>query len=160
MMKKLLAGVLISGALLAGCGKSGTTTVCTSVDPATEDARIQAYNTAHGYNLVKDSALGIYYQILNPGNGVKPNLNSQVTVTYKGRLVSNDNVFDSTSTAAGTTFGLNSVIVGWQRGIPLLRTGGSIRLIIPSAYAYGCQDRGTIPANSPLYFDVSLLHVN
>lgn len=160
MIKRVLASVLIGGALLAGCGKSGTTTACTSADPATEDAQIRAYNTSHGYNLVKDSALGIYYETLNMGSGVRPNLSSRVTVTYKGRLISNDAVFDSTSSAAGTSFFLNQVIVGWQRGIPLLRAGGSIRLIIPSAYAYGCQDKGTIPPNSPLYFDVSLLHVN
>ena len=161
MMRKMMAvAALAGGLLLAGCDKNGTTTTaCTVADPSTEDAAIVAYNTSHGYGARKDSALGIYYQILAPGTGARPSLNSTVTVTYSGRLL-NDVVFDSTSTAAGISFGLSSVIVGWQRTIPLLRVGGSIRMIVPSAYGYGCRAQGSIPANSPLYFDVKLLQVN
>ncbi len=156
-MKRMMGIVALGGLLLASCDKNGTTTLCTSKDPATEDAAIRAYATTHGYTAIKDTTLGIYYQILNGGTGARPSANSTVTVAYTGRLL-NDAGFDSSTSAA---LPLSSTIVGWQRGVPLLRVGGTIRLLIPSAYGYGCQAQGAaIPANSPLYFDIKLLQVN
>jgi FKBP-type peptidyl-prolyl cis-trans isomerase len=49
------------------------------------------------------------------------------------------------------------VIDGWKIGLPLIKKGGRIKLIIPSALAYSCTGAGTsIPPNTPLYFDVTL----
>ena len=54
---------------------------------------------------------------------------------------------------------MGQVIKGWDEGIALLREGGIARLIIPSQLGYGSKDRGPIPANSTLVFDVMLLKV-
>jgi len=58
-----------------------------------------------------------------------------------------------------------SIIAGWRIGLPKIQTGGHIKLLIPSAYAYGCQgvqnNQGVqvIASNAPLYFDVTLVSI-
>jgi len=63
----------------------------------------------------------------------------------------------SDPTRSGWT--LSSLIEGWKIGIPLIKKGGRIKLIIPSALAYGCTGYASIPPNTPLYFDVTLTDV-
>ena len=50
-------------------------------------------------------------------------------------------------------------IEGWKIGIPLIKKGGKLKLIIPSALAYGCNDISGIPGNSILFFDIDLIDV-
>jgi FKBP-type peptidyl-prolyl cis-trans isomerase FkpA len=99
----------------------------------------------------------MYYQIVNPGSGATPNINSILSVRYTGTLT-DGTVFDS-QTVNPVSFQLNQVILGWQVGLPLIQKGGVIRLIIPSSMGYGCQANGPIPANSILYFEVELVDV-
>ncbi|MBA2612039.1 MAG: FKBP-type peptidyl-prolyl cis-trans isomerase [Bacteroidetes bacterium] len=101
---------------------------------------------------------GLYYVISSQGTGIQPNANSNVTVNYKGSL-KDGTVFDQ-SAAVGATFNLNSVIKGWQEGIPYFKKGGKGVLLIPSALGYGAQATGSIPANSVLIFDIDLINVN
>lgn len=158
MIKKMMRLVLIASVLLAGCKKNEDAT-CTNVDPAIEDPAIIAYNTSEGISATKHST-GVYYQIINLGTGVSVTASSKVTVRYVGKLL-NGTTFDSNMSAAGFQDNLNRLIPGWQIGIPLIRVGGKIRLIIPSAYAYGCQGYPpAIPANSPLFFEITLVGVN
>jgi FKBP-type peptidyl-prolyl cis-trans isomerase len=58
------------------------------------------------------------------------------------------------------SFPLNMVIQAWQLMLPLIAPGGRIKFVTPSYYAYGCQAVGSIPSNSPLYFDVTLNSVS
>ncbi len=101
---------------------------------------------------------GLYYVINTAGNGNVPNINSIVTVAYKGTLT-DGTIFDQ-SDANGLTFPLTNVIEGWQEGIPLFSEGGSGILLIPSALGYGNQAIGNIPRNSVLIFEVTLVNVN
>ena len=100
----------------------------------------------------------MYYVISSTGNGEFPNINSFVTVAYKGTLT-NGTIFDQSS-SSGATFPLSNVIQGWQEGIPLFSEGGSGLLLIPSALGYGSQAVGSIPENSVLIFEVTLLNVD
>ena len=100
----------------------------------------------------------MYYVINTNGNGNVPNINSIVTVAYKGTLT-DGTIFDQ-SDASGLTFPLTNVIQGWQEGIPLFSEGGSGILLIPSALGYGNQSIGNIPANSVLIFEVTLINVD
>ena len=106
----------------------------------------------------KSTGSGLYYVVNDTGNGDIPNINSIVTVAYKGTLT-DGTIFDQ-SGSGGATFPLSNVIQGWQEGIPLFSEGGSGILIIPSALGYGVQAVGIIPANSVLIFEVTLLNVN
>ncbi|RYF29339.1 MAG: hypothetical protein EOO17_01835 [Chloroflexi bacterium] len=59
------------------------------------------------------------------------------------------------------TFGLNQVIKGWTDGVPGMKVGGTRRLIIPAAQAYGASSPASnIPANSDLVFDIELTAIS
>lgn len=117
---------------------------------------IQQYITDNSLD-AQPTGSGLYYVVDNPGNGSSPNINSTVTVAYVGKLT-DGTIFDQSS-SMGTTFPLINVIQGWQEGIPLFREGGSGILLIPSSLGYGSQAVGSIPANSVLIFEISLIHV-
>lgn len=95
---------------------------------------------------------GLFYIIEKQGGAEKPNLNSTVTVSYKGRFLTGE-VFEENTFK---TFGLRNLIEGWKQGIPLVGSAGKVRLFIPSPLAYGSQGSGTIPPNTPLIFDITL----
>lgn len=145
----------------AGCSKRESG--CTPVAPKAEEPQILAYAAKDSIDVVKHSS-GIYYEIINPGTGDAANINSRIKISYVGKLL-NETIFDQGSNANQDPWELSSFIEGWQIGIPLIKKGGRIKLIIPSALAYGCNRKKdqngnvVIPGNSVLFFDVSLLDV-
>ncbi len=133
---------------------------CKKNDPklqAKTDEQIISSYIASNKLVAKATGSGLYYVISSQGIGPNPVQSSTVTVSYKGYLT-NGSVFDQ-SNSSGISFSLNSVIKGWQEGIPLFKQGGKGKLIIPSALAYGSQSVGGIPANSVLIFDIELIAV-
>ena len=90
-------------------------------------------------------------------NGSKPTIDSCVTATYVGKLLSNGQQFDK---GEAISFPLNGVIDGWKIGIPLLNEGDSATIYIPSGLAYGYYGYAPdIPANANLVFNVALKKV-
>lgn len=85
-----------------------------------------------------------------------PTINSTVKVDYKGYLLTGK-VFE---TNYNQSFSLTEVIDGWRFGIPKFKEGERGRLFIPSKLAYGTSSSASIPANSPLIFEVNLIKVN
>jgi FKBP-type peptidyl-prolyl cis-trans isomerase FkpA len=138
--------------LLIGCLKHDQG--CTAVDPKSEEPQIVTYASANGINAIRDYS-GLYYEIIKPGSGAAPTANSSVTVAYTGKLL-NGNVFDQRTYY---TEKMSALMEGWQIGLPLIKKGGQIRLIIPSSLAYRCNGAPNIPSNSVLYFDVTLMDV-
>jgi FKBP-type peptidyl-prolyl cis-trans isomerase len=145
--------VLIGFVLLfAGCMKHDQG--CTPVKPEDEVAQIMAYAAANSITVTKHTS-GIYYETISQGIGATPTMSSTITVSYTGTLL-NGTVFEQNM---DYTKALNTVIEGWQIGMPLIKKGGRIKLIIPSSYGYGCIEKGNIPPNSVLYYDVYLANV-
>ncbi|MFK8039198.1 MAG: FKBP-type peptidyl-prolyl cis-trans isomerase [Crocinitomicaceae bacterium] len=104
------------------------------------------------------TASGLHYIINEEGSGIKPTVNSTVTVVYKGYLT-DGTVFDQ-STEAGYTNSLSALIKGWQEGLPLFKVGSKGVLLIPSALGYGTQGSGSsIPKNAVIIFDIELIDV-
>ena len=126
-----------------------------------DEPQILAFAAEKGLNVSKHPS-GLYYQIVDSGTGVSPNASSRISITYTGTLL-NGTKFDEKLTPNNTgmdpAWALSGLIEGWKIGIPLIREKGRIRLIVPSAQAYGCEDYYTIPGNSILYFDISLVQV-
>lgn len=153
-MKTTILCALFAILILSGsCLKDNT---CRNKSVDSEDGAMQALAVANGMTATRHSS-GLYYEITNPGSGVTPTGSSNISVRYVGKL-SNGTVFDQQTTPT-SFYPVNGFIAGWQVGIPLLKEGGSIKLIIPSALAYGCIQQGSIPANSILYFEIDLVDV-
>lgn len=94
------------------------------------------------------------------GSGAEAKPQSRVTVHYTGALAATGVVFESSlDSGQPASFGLNEVIKGWTEGVPGMKEGGTRRLLIPSALAYGPQASAKIPADSDLVFDIVLLKV-
>ena len=148
-MRKVFVGCLIVILCSAGCKKDKG---CEPVAPEAEQPQIEKFVTDNNLVSMKNYR-GIYYQIVDLGYGATPDINSTVVVTYTGKFL-NGNIFDEKASA--DSFQLNKVIEGWQIGLPLIKKGGRIKMVIPSAYAYGCVGNGPIPPNAVLYFDVKL----
>ncbi len=82
-------------------------------------------------------------------------------VIYSGKLA-NGSEFDSNTAAQKDPFsfvvGAGHVIKGWDQGVVGMVVGGERKLEIPSELGYGDKAQGDkIPANSDLYFDITLL---
>lgn len=93
------------------------------------------------------------------GEAVKPG--ATITAHYTGALVKNGIIFQSSHDGGqAITFGLDQVISGWTQGVPGMKVGGTRRLVIPAALAYGDQSpTPTIPAGSDLVFDIDLMAI-
>ena len=152
-MKKILFLLLISVFVLGACNKDDNASTTAADQLIADIEEIQDYLTENGLSAQFTSS-GIYYIIEEEGNDVYPTLASTVNVQYVGKLL-NGNVFDS-----GTIeLPLSGFIEGWKEGLQLFSEGASGILFIPSGLAYGPNDYYTIPGNSVLMFDITLISV-
>lgn len=89
--------------------------------------------------------------------GICPTEGQTAMVTYEGRL-SDGKVFDSTDEPIALP--LSNLIKGFAEGLTKMRTGGTYRLIIPAAQAYGDKGiPGAIPGNAALDFTLTIHEV-
>ena len=155
-MKKLavLTTLCLSGLLFWGCSKSKS---CNPNPPSSEAPQILAYASANGMTVSAHSS-GLYYQVISPGSGASPNGNSKIFITYEGKLL-NGTMFDHQDVPNTSGWALNGLIEGWRIGLPIIQKGGRIKLLIPSALAYGCEPYQTLPGSSVLFFDITLVDV-
>ncbi|MEZ5034358.1 MAG: FKBP-type peptidyl-prolyl cis-trans isomerase [Chitinophagaceae bacterium] len=157
-MKKTFFPIFISLLLafgLSSCLKDSNSS-CTPKSVDSEKPDILAYASANSINGAF-TAEGVYYQITDPGIGDHPTPNSVVSVNYVGKYL-NGNIFDQSS-GSPAVFPLSNAIHGWQLVLPLLKKGGSMKVIIPSSLAYGCTGYQGIPADAILYFEITLVDV-
>jgi len=84
-----------------------------------------------------------------------------ITAHYTGAICKDGTIFQSSHDfGEAITFPLSGVIQGWTKGVPGMKVGGTRRLIIPAAMAYGAQSpSANIPANSDLVFDIELVSI-
>lgn len=154
-MKKTLGLLVVVSLVLNSCGKSGTSG-CQPATVASEKAQMIAYCSANNINYTEDAS-GLLYEIITIGTGIAPSSSSIISVVYTGKLFTGT-TFDATANPISLT--LSNVIDGWKIGLPKIKKGGRIKLVIPSALAYSCTGAGSsIPPNTPLFFDVTLTDV-
>ncbi len=164
-MKKL-SFVLAVIALISyySCAKSTPNYPSCTNAPVTADSATLIHFANDSIHFYPDSiplsydSSGLYYHIVDSGSSVKPVFSSTVTVSYIAKLMNNQ-IFDSASNTNLNGTGLYNLILGWRLGLPKIGIGGRIQLFIPSALAWGCTGYGPVPADAPVYFDVTLLGV-
>lgn len=122
---------------------------------------IEDYLAENGLTATEITPEGIYYIEETAGTGIHPNIDNSVTVDYEGFLLDGTKFDSSIDRGAPATFPLQAVIPGWQIGIPLFKRGGTGKLLIPSALAYGKNPpKGSeIKCNEVLLFDVHLIDI-
>lgn len=105
---------------------------------------------------------GLYYKIIQKGDGATPAKGQTVAVHYKGMLA-DGTTFDSSYKRGNPIefpVGMGHVIAGWDEGIMMLNKGDKARFVIPSNLGYGAQGAGgVIPPNATLIFDVELMNI-
>ncbi|GJM26406.1 MAG: hypothetical protein DHS20C16_28210 [Phycisphaerae bacterium] len=103
---------------------------------------------------------GLKYYVLKKGDGETPQSGAEVKVHYSGWLT-DGTLFDS-SVKKGEPFVFRTnggVIEGWLEAISTMKVGEKRRLEIPPEIAYGARDRGKIPPNSTLIFEIELISI-
>jgi FKBP-type peptidyl-prolyl cis-trans isomerase FkpA len=107
---------------------------------------------------------GLQYIDLTKGGGVPAANGNTVSVLYTGWLQSSGQKFDSSYDHDGqpfaVTLGQGQAIKGFEEGLIGIRSGGTRRLIIPPALAYGSQGvsqgKVPIPPDATLIFDITV----
>lgn len=144
----------------AAASPSPSAQVCPSPPPTTTSTTKLAGTKLAGFTPVT-SVPALKTTDIKVGKGAEATAGSNVFVTYTGAVAATGIIFQSSLDTYGSQplcLSLNSVIVGWQDGIPGMRVGGTRQLLIPAAQAYGANppSGSGIPANAPLVFDITL----
>ncbi len=151
-MRRILFALALAVLPLAatGCGDSPT---------SIEDTQFAASLGVDLDSMTRTSS-GLYYTDKTVGTGTVAQSGKTVGVYYKGSLP-NGRVFDSLSSGTPLSFrlGTGEVIRGFDEGITGMKVGGKRLMVIPPALGYGNQPVGSIPANSILVFEVTLISV-
>lgn len=161
MKKILLIITVLSSFVFSSCLKDNNNACNQEIGnpqaTTAEIATLQAYLTTSGITSAVQHSSGMFYTIISAGTGTStPGQCNVVAVRYSGKLT-NGSIFDQSTTPQG--FNLYNLIMGWRIGIPLIKSGGTIRLFIPPSLGYGDRAVGSIPANSILIFDIDLVSV-
>ena len=129
-----------------------------------DDSLLQAYFAKNNLHPLK-TASGLYYTIKKEGAGELPKTGNVMSMFYTGRFL-NGNIFDTNQDSTfhhqdpmKVDLGRGKVIRGWDEGLALVKKGGEATFYIPSYLGYGPRDRGPIPGNSVLIFDVVVKNI-
>ena len=100
---------------------------------------------------------GVVIRTLEEGSGDPIKAMDGVIIDYEGRLP-DGTVFDSTADRGPAPIIPAQMIAGFNEALQQMRDGGSYRVVIPSAQAYGATGTpdGSIPPNTDLEFDVQI----
>lgn len=109
---------------------------------------------------VKVTESGLQYEVLQEGNGERPDSTDRVRVHYHGTLI-DGTVFDSSvDRGEPAVFGVTQVIPGWTEALTMMPVGAKWKIYLPSDIAYGDRGAGNdIGPNSALIFEVELLEI-
>jgi FKBP-type peptidyl-prolyl cis-trans isomerase len=102
---------------------------------------------------------GLMYMVLKEGSGDKPASGTMISAHYTGTFIDGRKFDSSLDRGEPIRFpvGTGRVIKGWDEALLDMKKGEKRILIIPPDLAYGSQQRGPIPPNSTLVFEVELV---
>ena len=144
-MRKIYLFLAILAVAITACQKDGIP----------EDDQIASYLTSKNLTVTEKTASGLRYIVTkaNPmGAALKAGQN--INVNYGGTFLSGKS-FDSGNFSF--VLGAGRVVKGFDEGIAKMRVGEKAIIIFPSTLGYGSSGSGSIPANSPLVFDIEVV---
>lgn len=101
----------------------------------------------------KRSSSGLYYSIIEPGEGEQIKYTDRVSFTYKGEFL-NGKVFDHEKKPV--EFEVRQLIGAWKEIMVEIRPGGKAFLVAPPQLGYGDRQLDDIPANSILVYNLEV----
>ncbi|PJJ84281.1 FKBP-type peptidyl-prolyl cis-trans isomerase [Mucilaginibacter auburnensis] len=166
-MNRIAVTVLALFFCFTACRKTDVGSAAEKAQAIIDDKIIADYLAANpGLNAKRVDTTGVYYIVVDPGTvNTIFTTSTYVTVGYTGRVLTTGQVFAESGTF-NPSFTLGSAIRGWRIGIPQIKKGGKVRLLLPSRYAYGPYAqpqlgvtyglKDGLPGNLVLDFDISL----
>jgi FKBP-type peptidyl-prolyl cis-trans isomerase FkpA len=129
-----------------------------------EAPAIAAYLAKNHYENVKPGADSIFILEDKKGKSREVKEGDSLEVGYTGRLL-NDTIFDFSDKGPGhRTYKLlytknAALIKGWISVLGNMHEMEKVKVLIPSAMAYGPRGGGPIPPFSPLVFDIEVVSI-
>jgi FKBP-type peptidyl-prolyl cis-trans isomerase FkpA len=102
------------------------------------------------------SSSGLYYKIIEEGEGEFIRYSDIVSFTYKGTLL-NGKVFDEQTEPV--EFEVRQLIAAWKEIMLELKPGGKAFLVAPPQLGYGEHKLDDIPQHSILVFELEVKNV-
>jgi FKBP-type peptidyl-prolyl cis-trans isomerase len=126
-----------------------------------DEQLIKEYLQKNGINNAQRTNSGLYYTVLQAGEGDTLATGKKVYVHYLGKLLDGTKFDSSYDRGQPLDFNYNtgSMIKGFDEGVGFLKKGGKAILFIPSHLGYGDRGAGTIPPFSVLIFEIELVNV-
>ena len=133
-------------------------------DDAAEGPMLQG-TKLEGFEPISSGVNKIQITDIKEGEGAEVQTGATIVADYTGAYAVNGEIFESSKDSGQPlNISLDSLIPGWQQGIPGMKPGGIRRLVIPGNLAYGEAPDGYTPGSggSPLgtlVFDIELFEV-
>jgi FKBP-type peptidyl-prolyl cis-trans isomerase len=128
-----------------------------------EAAEIQEYLDSNPTLNFELKTSGLYYLDIVTGNGLPASVHDTAYVFYSVTFLDGKALDSNVGTKDTLIFpiGEGIMISGFDEGITYMIEGGKAKFLVPSKLAYGSTGNyyGTIPAYTPLLFDVNLVRV-
>ena len=128
-------------------------------DKSTFNQKIESYIQKHHLKGFKQSDSGLYYHIIEEGDGEYIKLTDEVEFTYEGKLL-NGEVFDGQNKRNPVKFNVSALIEGWKETMLYLKKGGKAKIIVPPQLGYGDHELESIPINSILFYELKVFDIH
>lgn len=116
------------------------------------DKKIEQYIDKNNLEMAKSES-GLYYHIIEEGEGDYIKSTALISVSYKGYLL-DGTVFDEQKEPI--ELNLRQLIHGWREMAYYLKPGGKAHFIVPPQLGYGQKTMSNIPKNSVLVFEIEI----
>ncbi|WP_426668993.1 FKBP-type peptidyl-prolyl cis-trans isomerase [Mucilaginibacter sp. McL0603] len=164
-MSKWLLPILFICCIVVSCTKSDSGLANYKIQAAKDDKIVAGYIAANGLSgvakKVSDTS-GVYYIIGQQGQGNDLyTLSTLITVGFTCKTLIGQTLIEQTN-EFHPSYTLGQTILGWQQALPKIKKGGTIRLLLPSRYAYGPYPQPNIgidTANAILDFNIQVYNI-
>ena len=156
LKNSLLLGFFFLIVAVTSCSKQGV--YDEGVQMAIDEAKIDKWADSIGLDLQKHES-GLYYEVISEGEGSSPVLTDSLIVEYEARKLGDSISFSKADDINPYKFLLRNSIEAWRIGLPMIKEGGRIRLLVPSPLGYRNYDVGNVPKNTVLDFTIDFIEI-